>query len=139
MANESYRLSLKSTYEESERIPDFVEDLQSESSLSENEASTLMLLLSEAVTNAIEHGNKSEADKKVDVHIVIDDQAITSTVTDEGEGFDPTNVKDPLKEENLLDVGGRGIFLIRELSDSFEFEDDGRTVRFSIHRRNDEG
>ncbi|PWN07732.1 ATP-binding protein [Rhodohalobacter mucosus] len=135
MANESYRLTLKSTYEESERIPDFVNDLQSRSSLNEDETSTLMLLLSEAVTNAIEHGNQNDEDKNVDVSILIDKDAITSIVSDEGEGFDPSAVKDPLKEENLLDVGGRGIFLIRELSDTFEFEDEGRTVRFTIKRQ----
>lgn len=139
MANESYRLTLKSTYEESERIPDFVTDLQSRSSLSEDESSTLMLLLSEAVTNAIEHGNQNAEEKNVDVQIRIDNNSITSIVSDEGEGFDPSSVKDPLKEENLLDVGGRGIFLIRELSDSFEFENEGRTVRFTINRQNDKG
>jgi len=134
MANESYRLTLKSTYEESERIPDFVNDLQTGSSLTEDETSTLMLLLSEAVTNAIEHGNQNNPEKNVDVHIRIGEKDITSTVSDEGVGFDPSSIKDPLKEENLLDVGGRGIFLIRELSDSFEFENEGRTVRFTINR-----
>lgn len=136
MANESYRLTLKSTYEESERIPEFVDDLQTRCSLTEDETSTLMLLLSEAVTNAIEHGNQNDAEKNVDVQIQIDNKAITSIVSDEGEGFDPSSVKDPLKKENLMDVGGRGIFLIRELSDSFDFENDGRTVRFSINRQN---
>jgi serine/threonine-protein kinase RsbW len=134
MSNESFTLSLKSTFEESERIPAFVEDLQSKSSLSEEEASTLMLLLSEAVTNAIEHGNLNDDSKNVDVQILIEDSKIITTVTDEGEGFDPSTVKDPLKEENLLDVGGRGIFLIRELSDDIEFEDEGRTIRFTINR-----
>ena len=136
MSNESFILSLKSTFEESERIPSFVEDLQSKSSLNDEESSTLMLLLSEAVTNAIEHGNLNDEAKNVDVQILIDDKKITTTVTDEGEGFDPSTLKDPLKEENLLATGGRGIFLIRELSDEIEFEDDGRTIRFAIHRNN---
>lgn len=134
MPNHSFRLTLQSTYEESERVPDFVEELQAKSSLTDDETSTLMLLLSEAVTNAIEHGNQSDASKKVDVHIRINNKSISTTVTDEGGGFDPTDVKDPLKEENLLDVGGRGIFLIKELSDGIEFDDDGRTIRFEIHR-----
>jgi serine/threonine-protein kinase RsbW len=134
MPNHSFRLTLQSTYEESERVPDFVEELQAKSSLTDDETSTLMLLLSEAVTNAIEHGNQSDASKKVDVHIRINNKSISTTVTDEGGGFDPTDVKDPLKEENLLDVGGRGIFLIKELSDGVEFDDDGRTIRFEIHR-----
>lgn len=125
---------MQSTYEESEKIPAFVEKLQVKGSLTDDETSTLMLLLSEAVTNAIEHGNQSDSDKKVAVSILINSNTITTTVTDEGKGFDPGSVKDPLKEENLMDTGGRGIFLIKELSDSMEYEDNGRTIRFEINR-----
>lgn len=135
MPNHSFRLTLQSTYEESERVPDFVEELQSKSTLTDDETSTLMLLLSEAVTNAIEHGNQSDASKKVDVHIRINDSKITTTVSDEGLGFDPKTIKNPLMEENLMDVSGRGIFLINELSDAVEYDDEGRTIRFEIHRQ----
>ena len=98
-------------------------------------AAILMLLLSEAVTNAIIHGNKQIPNKKVEVFIEITPQAITSTVSDEGDGFKPEEVThDPLDDENLLNVGGRGIFLLQELSDQIDFLDHGTTVRFVVQR-----
>src|SRR5690625_7003321 len=115
MSNKSYLLLLQSTFEESERIPDFVNELQDECKLMDETAAKLMLLLSEAVTNAIIHGNKQIPNKKVEVFIEITPQAITSTVSDEGDGFKPEEVThDPLDDENLLNVGGRGIFLDRK-------------------------
>lgn len=134
MSNLKFRLKLQSTHEESERIPDFVTDIESEASFTEEESANLMLLLSEAVTNAIKHGNKFDESKSVDVEIVITDSEIISTVTDEGEGFNPEKAKDPLKEENLLAASGRGIFLIREFSDSMEYKDKGRVIQFTIKR-----
>src|SRR5690625_5328756 len=83
MSNKSYRLSLQSTFEESERIPDFVNELQDECKLMDETAAKLMLLLSEAVTNAIIHGNKQIPNKKVEVFIEITPQAITSTRSEE--------------------------------------------------------
>ncbi len=135
MSNKSYRLLLQSTFEESERIPDFVNELQDECKLMDETAAILMLLLSEAVTNAIIHGNKQIPNKKVEVFIEITPQAITSTVSDEGDGFKPEEVThDPLDDENLLNVGGRGIFLLQELSDQIDFLDHGTTVRFVVQR-----
>src|SRR5690625_5451804 len=98
-------------------------------------AAKLMLLLSEAVTNAIIHGNNQIPNKKVEVFIEITPQAITSTVSDEGDGFKPEEVThDPLDDENLLNVGGRGIFLLQELSDQIDFLDHGTKVRFVVQR-----
>lgn len=134
MSNLKFRLKLQSTHEESERVPDFVLDIESEASLTEEESSTLMLLLSEAVTNAIKHGNKYDASKNVDIDIDITDEEIVSKVADEGDGFDPDDTKNPLEEENLLDASGRGIFLIREFSDHVEYMDGGRAIKFSIKR-----
>lgn len=134
MADKTFRLTLNSTYEESERVPDFVEELQGKSDLNDEETSTLMLLLSEAVTNAIKHGNQEDATKQVTVEINITDGSIISTVKDEGKGFAPDSVKNPLKEKNLLDSTGRGIFLINELSDSSEYLDEGTKVKFTLNR-----
>jgi serine/threonine-protein kinase RsbW len=134
MSQQTFRLNLKSTHEESERVPDFVAGIQGETDLSDDETSGLMLLVSEAVTNAIEHGNKLTASKNVEVELIISAAKITVTVTDEGEGFDPSQAKDPLKKENLLDDSGRGIFLMKQFSDEMEYLNEGRTVRFIIYR-----
>lgn len=134
MSNLKFRLKLKSTFEESEKVPDFVANLQSKASLTEDETSTLMLLVSEAVTNAIEHGNKLDPSKEVDVEIIIADKKIETIVKDQGEGFNPEETDDPLQEENLLNARGRGVFLIKEISDDVTYLDGGRTVKFQINR-----
>ncbi|TVR30715.1 MAG: ATP-binding protein [Balneolaceae bacterium] len=134
MPKQTFRLTLKSTYEESEKIPDFVLDIQDKCSLNEDVTSTLMLLASEAVTNAIEHGNRSDPSKIVKITINVLGDKIITHVIDQGEGFKPEEAVDPLKDENLLNTSGRGIFLIQELSDEVEFLNEGREVQFVIYR-----
>jgi serine/threonine-protein kinase RsbW len=134
MSKQIFRLSLNSTYKESEKVPDFVTDIQEKSHLEEDTTGNLMLLLSEAVTNAIVHGNKLDEKKKVEVEVQINSNKIISTVKDQGNGFDPQAANDPLKEENLLKDSGRGIFLIQEISDSIDYLDNGTKIRFSLNR-----
>lgn len=134
MSKQIFRLSLHSTYEESEKVPDFVTDIQEKSHLDDDATGNLMLLLSEAVTNAIVHGNKLDESKKVDVEVQVNSEKIISTVKDNGEGFNPQQAKDPLQEENLLRASGRGIFLIKEISDSVEYLENGTKIQFSLNR-----
>lgn len=134
MKKKTYQLTLSSTFEEAEIVPSFVENIARECVLDSETESTLMLLLSEAVTNAIVHGNKQDPGKKMHAELQIEEKLIMVTVSDEGEGFDPEEQKDPLKEENLLKSGGRGLFLIQELADSCEFLNRGNTLRFILKR-----
>jgi serine/threonine-protein kinase RsbW len=135
MADQLYQLTLQSTYEQAESIPEFVEELQKKAELDEDSSGKLMLLLSEAVTNAIVHGNNEDPSKKVEVEIDIRPDSIITTVEDEGEGYDPDQESDdPLNEENLLKEGGRGIFLIEEISDEIEYFNEGRGIKFVIFR-----
>lgn len=137
MADYTFKTSLKSTHEEATKVPDFVSDIQGKAFLSDDETSTFMLLLSEAVDNAIEHGNQYDAEKNVSVDIEISKTEIVARVSDEGIGFDTetSTSKNPLDDENLLNTGGRGIFIIKELSDSLEFLNNGSTLQFKIHRK----
>lgn len=75
----------------------------------------------EAVANAIEHGNQSDASKQVEVDFRFEDNQIVISVTDQGLGFDPGNVPDPLEPDNLLKPNGRGILLIKEFMDEVEY------------------
>lgn len=134
MSDNIFRLSLKSTYEESERVPDFVSDIQEKINLEEDTTASLMLLLSEAATNAIVHGNKLDESKTVTIEVIIESDKVISSVHDQGEGFKPENTNDPLAEENLMKAGGRGIFLINEISDSVTYSDNGRKIEFTLSR-----
>jgi serine/threonine-protein kinase RsbW len=76
----------------------------------------------EAVINAIHHGNKEDPSKKVYVKFLVFDNRLEVHVRDEGQGFDPSIIPDPLAEENILNVSGRGIFLVRKFMDEFKVQ-----------------
>lgn len=128
----TYSLTLPSVFEEVERIPDFCDDISDECEIDEGPAETFKLILSEAVTNAIVHGNREEPGKQVHVDVEVTSGYMSATVKDEGEGFDPYKKKDPLQAENLLDTGGRGIFLIEQFADKMEFRENGTVLYFRV-------
>ncbi len=84
----------------------------------------------EAVANAIKHGNRQDPDKKVEVTFGIVDGDVLIEVRDEGSGFDPAGLPDPLEPANLLKPGGRGIFFMRKFMDGidYDFRPEGGTV-----------
>ncbi|KIX13830.1 hypothetical protein X474_11060 [Dethiosulfatarculus sandiegensis] len=77
----------------------------------------LKLALVEGLTNAMEHGNKWDHDKRVDVEVVCAPELLEISITDQGEGFDPKQLPDPTLESNLLSERGRGIFLMNGIMD----------------------
>ena len=84
----------------------------------------------EAVTNAVIHGNKERPGTGVDVSFELHPDSIRIIVVDEGEGFDPEGLPDPVSEEHLLDASGRGVFLMKQLMDevSYTFPESGGTT-----------
>jgi serine/threonine-protein kinase RsbW len=90
--------------------------------LDENRYYNAVIALTEAVNNAIVHGNKKDMSKSVHIAVCVDDTHIVLTVRDEGQGFDIDTLPDPLHPDNLLRDGGRGVFLIRQLVDESMFE-----------------
>jgi|SRR5690242_3587730 serine/threonine-protein kinase RsbW len=76
----------------------------------------------EAVINAIHHGNKEDGSKKVYIRFLIFADRLEIHVRDEGQGFDPATLPDPLASENILSDSGRGIFLVRKFMDEFRVE-----------------
>jgi serine/threonine-protein kinase RsbW len=74
----------------------------------------------ESVVNAVVHGNRYSANKKVRFSVVHTPQRFTIKVADQGEGFNVEELPDPLAPENLLRTSGRGIFLIRSFMDEFD-------------------
>lgn len=132
--SEVYSLELKSEFTEAEKIPDFVEMISDQSGLDESLTHRIMLALSEAVTNAIVHGNKEIRDKKVSIKITINSSMIVIDIQDEGEGFNPDDIPDPVDEKNLLATGGRGLFLMEEFADHVEYRNKGRLVIMKFER-----
>lgn len=98
--------------------------------LSENKRYEILLGVSEAVTNAIRHGNKLDPDKHVSILFLAQPDRVTVTIGDEGEGFDPDALPDPTQGEHILIPSGRGVFLLRSLAEEviFEKNSDGSLV-----------
>ncbi len=86
----------------------------------------------EAVNNAILHGNKGDSRKMVKVDFTADGNLFNVTVTDEGEGFEYENLPDPTDPKNIENLHGRGVFLMRNLSDEIEFNDSGNEVKMQF-------
>ena len=108
---------------------DAAEDFLQSQGLADSIVYNVVLLMSEAVQNAMEHGNRWDAEKSVSVTIRRAAGRIDVSVTDEGEGFDVTVQSDPLGADNQLKDGGRGRFLMDELADEVVYEMNGRRVR----------
>jgi serine/threonine-protein kinase RsbW len=72
------------------------------------------------MVNAVVHGNRYSKNKKVRLSIELEGGRLTVVITDEGEGYNPEDVPDPLAEENLLRSSGRGLLLIKAFVDEFK-------------------
>jgi serine/threonine-protein kinase RsbW len=92
----------------------------------------VLIAITEAVNNAIIHGNKNIANKKTDIEYNFENQTITFTVFDEGSGFDFNDLPDPTSPENLEKPKGRGIFLMNHLADMVNFIDNGNVVQLKF-------
>ena len=121
-------LVLKSTYEELDKLEGFLNELQTELEFDDEFYARLMLTVSEAATNGVVHGNDLDESKKVTLLAEYNNSTLVITTQDEGRGFDPDKVKDPLAEENILNTSGRGVFLMGEYADDIKYEDEGRRL-----------
>ena len=78
------------------------------------------IALRECMVNAVVHGNRYNARKKVYLKVIRTPESLTIVIGDEGDGFDPTAVPDPLAGENLLRGSGRGVMLMQAFMDEFQ-------------------
>lgn len=92
----------------------------------------VLIAMTEAVNNAIVHGNKLDLAKSVSVSCAVQEKNLVFRVADEGPGFDYDNLPDPTAPENIEKPHGRGVFLMRHLADDCAFEDDGRIVELTF-------
>jgi len=110
-------LSIPSSYDAMEQVAGLIEQAGSRVGISDDEEVDLMISVMEAVNNAIQHGNREDAGKQVHIRIRTEGGRMTFWVRDEGDGFEPDRVPDPLAPQNLLNPSGRGILMMREFMD----------------------
>jgi len=94
----------------------------------------LRVALSEALANAVQCGNGNDRNRRVEVELVLTPQRIRARVSDEGTGFEPSASPDPTRPDTLEHPCGRGLFLIRNLTDEVEFNDQGNTIWMTLPR-----
>ncbi|MFM7023024.1 MAG: ATP-binding protein [Flavobacteriales bacterium] len=123
-----HKLSFPSKAENLNLVEKLIDDVCELNSVNEDYYGNILIAITEAVNNAIHHGNKSNPDKKVNVSYTSTPEKLLFTIQDEGPGFDFENLPDPTDPQNIEKPHGRGVFLMRNLSDEIEFSDGGSTV-----------
>jgi serine/threonine-protein kinase RsbW len=98
----------------------------------ESHYGNILIALTEAVNNAIHHGNRLDPSKQVSMGYEVKGDKIIFVVSDQGPGFDFEHLPDPTEPENIEKPHGRGVFLMRALADSVEFSDHGATVAMAF-------
>jgi serine/threonine-protein kinase RsbW len=127
-----HSLTLDSNPQNIAEVEPYVSRIVEEYKIGDELFGSMLITLTEAVTNAIIHGNSATISKKVFVKTRCSSQKICFEIQDEGNGFDPDTLPDPTAPENILSPGGRGVFLMRQLSDAVSFDDDGRIVKIEF-------
>ena len=115
-------ITIPSNHEYLSDVDMFIEGILRGYGADESTIADIAISVSELVNNAINHGNAKDKSKNVVVEISKNSEVVTISVQDEGTGFNPDCLSDPLAEENLLKEVGRGIFIVKSLMDSVEIE-----------------
>lgn len=125
-------LKLKSSLEKILEIEDYVSAVGRKYNLSPALQSNILISLTEAVNNAIRHGNLEDENKFVCIDLFHRSDKLIFSVRDEGCGFDPYNLPDPTLPENIQNPGGRGVFIMRHLCHHLRYKDSGRVVEMQF-------
>lgn len=129
----SLKLRIPSLPDNIRIVESFIDNARDKFTFDDDIYGNIMIAVTESVNNAIIHGNKQDKEKNVDLALEVIDDNIRFTIKDEGDGFDYDNLPDPTAPENLLKMGGRGIFLIQNLADEVVFKDHGRTIMLTFY------
>lgn len=127
-------LKVASTFDNLEDVVKRVQVFMEAHKIGEGLAHNVVLLASEAVTNAMEHGNEWDSGKYIVLEMDAGPERIEMAVTDEGSGFDLSLVGDPIETENLLKGRGRGLYFMELMADEFYIEQEGRQLRLVFRR-----
>jgi serine/threonine-protein kinase RsbW len=121
-------ISILSKLENICHVEKLVDEISEDCKLSSDLYGKVLIATIEAVNNSIVHGNKFDDSKSVDVSVQINDSSLHIYVKDQGSGFNYENVPDPTKPENIENISGRGVFLMRNLADAINFYSNGSQV-----------
>jgi serine/threonine-protein kinase RsbW len=129
----SIKISIPSLIENIQVIESFIDNAKESFEIDDDMYGNIMISVTECISNAIIHGNQSNADKMVHLELQMQQGLLKCSIEDEGNGFDFSNLPDPTEPENIEKLGGRGIFLMRNLSDDVKFEENGKKTILSFY------
>lgn len=113
-------------------VEDFIHEMFERHEISMELYNRVLVCVNEAVVNSIEHGNKNDRSKSVVIQSFFCHNFLYFRIIDEGEGFDFKEIPDPTEAENLCKETGRGIYIIRNISDNIGFREKGNIIEFKI-------
>ncbi len=128
-------LSIASDYSEVGKVENLIDNVCTKLSVKEDYYGNVLIAVTEAVNNAIQHGNKLEAELKVDIAVGDKETDFCFCVKDCGAGFDYKNLPDPTSPENIEKEDGRGIFLMKSLAEEVEFCGGGKQVNIYFSKK----
>jgi serine/threonine-protein kinase RsbW len=126
-------IQVPSIIENIRMIESFIDNAKERFHLDDDIYGNIMIAVTEAVNNAIKHGNSGDKSKNVFISLTLNESMLKFIVKDEGAGFNFENLPDPTSPENLEKIGGRGIFLMKHLCDEVKFTEKGRIVELSFY------
>jgi serine/threonine-protein kinase RsbW len=129
---QQYRLEIPSKPENIALVEHFVDEIKEQYGLGDDIFGNILIALTEAVNNGIIHGNKMDENKMVVVECKKDNKLLSFTVSDEGDGFDYNNLPDPTDPCNIEKITGRGVFLMKQLSDFLIYSKGGSQVELQF-------
>lgn len=127
-ARPNAKMQIVSQPESINLVEKLIDEIKNDNNIHEECYGNMLVAVTEAVNNAIQHGNKYDPDKMVHIAYEIESDQVSFTISDEGTGFDYMNLPDPTDPENLEKPTGRGVFLMKHLADQIIFSENGRVV-----------
>jgi serine/threonine-protein kinase RsbW len=127
------KLSFASKVENINIVEKLIDEICAKHEINEDNYGNILIAVTEAVNNAIHHGNKSDPTAEVKINFEVSNKELIFTIEDEGPGFDYDSLPDPTDPKNIEKPHGRGVFLMRNLSDDISFEKEGSSVKMTFN------
>jgi len=126
---------IESRIENINKIEKLIDEISEEVGINSEVYGKMLIATVEAVNNSIIHGNQEDDTKKVIVQVVVSEDTVSIFIEDEGPGFNFYNVPDPTTPENIENIHGRGVYLMKHLADDVIFHGNGNKVeiKFNLH------
>jgi serine/threonine-protein kinase RsbW len=134
LKNGKYAVKFRSNVDHLEEVESITSKIAAEAGFDESSSDDLSIVITELFNNAIHHGNKDDLNKDVKIEYTLQTDHLEISVQDQGNGFLPDEIKNPLDPENLLAESGRGIYLVKMLMDETKFDISDECCKITIRK-----